>query len=80
MKCNKCGSFNVIWFEELIFERRYKVKKDGIPYKNPFKTALTGNGTSNFECLNCGNIGDGSGDIGGFTIEKKAQPAKGEKE
>lgn len=71
LTCTTCGSTNVFWFEEYVSEKRFMLKKNGKPCKNPFAIIKnTGDGACNYQCAKCGAIGDGTGDSGMFEIRE----------
>ena len=37
-RCPDCGSTDIVFAEESVIEKRFKLKKDGKPFKKPYET------------------------------------------
>lgn len=51
--CPKCGSKNVVVWEENVIEHLYCIKKDGNSYKRPFSKEYKGDVLSGLKCMDC---------------------------
>ena len=53
-RCPRCGSTDIVLSEETVTDRKYKFKKDGNPYKRPFKVEHdVAYAIYNLECSKC---------------------------
>lgn len=72
VRCPKCGSSNVLYWNELVFTEYKKVKRDGNLSKKVYhKTAPELLDTCGYECEECGKMGYfGDGSMHDFEVEK----------
>ena len=54
-RCPKCGSTDVVFAEESVTKRRFKLKRNGEPYKTAYETQHFWSDTvvEYLECSNC---------------------------
>ena len=54
-RCPKCGSTDIVFAEESVTKRQFKIKKNGDPYKKPYATDhfYTDQIVEYIECSNC---------------------------
>ena len=69
--CPNCKSKHIVYWEESILERKYKVKKDGEQSKRVFCTIEHEDGTGMYglECMDCGKMINTINDDGGALWE-----------
>ena len=52
--CPSCGSSNIVYVEEIVVEKRYKLRNDGTPYKRHYEATESGTDPNyHLECTNC---------------------------